>query len=336
VGPRRVTLGDVAREAGVSSTTVSYVINGRGPQMRIAPETEAKVRQAIDELGFRPSHLARNLRTKQTKTIGVIADQVASGGYSSKLLLGASTMAAEHGYLLMIAEGGADDADSLAWLVEEFHDRHVDFTLVATVVTRELGLPEGLDPARTVFLNCVDPVGSVPAVLPDEYGAGVLAAETILGAGIRSEVWVVGDHTTESALAGPLRVGGLTDRLAREGVRPPGVVPCPWDVRAARETVCRWLETKPSVRCIVALNDRIAFGVYQALWDAGRRVPGDVSVISFDGSDLASWLRPTLTSVQIPYEEMGAAAVRVLLDPTHAVGEVHLIPMQLQGGHSVS
>jgi LacI family transcriptional regulator len=330
-----VTLGDVAREAGVSSTTVSYVINGRGPQMRIAPETEAKVRRAIVDLGFRPSHLARNLRTKKTKTIGVIADQVASGGYSSQLLLGASTAAAEHGYLLMIAEGETDE-DSLDWLVEEFHDRHVDFTLVATVVTRELELPPGLDPTRTVFLNCVDPRRSVPAVLPDEYGAGTLAADTVLAAGVRGDLWVVGDHTIDSALAGPQRVAGLTDRLAREGVESPGILPCPWDVRAAREAVGRWLATEPSVQCIVALNDRIAFGVYQALWDAGLAVPGDVSVISFDGSDLASWLRPTLTSVQIPYQEMGAAAVRVLLDPTHATGEVHQVPMQLLAGGSVS
>lgn len=334
MGPRRVTLGDVAREAGVSSTTVSYVINGRGPQMRIAPETEAKVRRAIVDLGFRPSHLARNLRTKQTKTIGVIADQVASGGYSSQLLLGASTAAAEHGYLLMIAEGGT--GDDLGWLVEEFHDRHVDFTLVATVVTRELDLPPGLDPARTVFLNCVDPRRSVPAVLPDEYGAGALAAETVLAAGVRGDVWVVGDHSIDSALAGPQRVAGLTDRLARDGIGRPGIVPCPWDVREARDAVGRWLAMEPSVRCIVALNDRIAFGVYQALWDAGLGVPGDVSVISFDGSDLASWLRPSLTSVEIPYLEMGAAAVRVLLDPQHAKGAVHQIPMQLRAGSSVS
>ena len=335
MGSRRVTLGDVAKEAGVSSTTVSYVINGRGPQMRIAPETEAKVRAAIHHLGFRPSHLARNLRTKETKTIGVIADQVASGVYSSQLLLGASTVAAEHGYLLMVAEGGADD-DSLAWLVQEFHDRHVDFTLVATVVTRELDVPPGLDPSRTVFLNCVDPRRSVPAVLPDEYGAGALAAETVLAAGIRGDIWVVGDHTIDSALAGPQRVAGLTDRLARDGVDRPGIVPCPWDVPAARDAVARWLATAPDVRCIVALNDRIAFGVYQALWDDGRVVPQDVSVVSFDGSDLASWVRPSLTSVQIPYLEMGAAAVRVLLDPTHATGEVHLIAMQVKAGGSVS
>jgi LacI family transcriptional regulator len=90
------------------------------------------------------------------------------------------------------------------------------------------------------------------------------------------------------------------------------------------------------VQCIVALNDRIGFGVYQALWDAGLAVPEDVSVISFDGSDLASWLRPSLTSVQIPYLEMGAAAVRVLLDPSHATGEVHQIPTALRVGGSVS
>lgn len=332
---RRVTLGDVAKEAGVSSTTVSYVINGRGPQMRIAPETEAKVRQAIVDLGFRPSHLARNLRTKQTKTIGVIADQVASGGYSSQLLLGASTEAAEHGYLLMVAEGGTDE-DSLARLIGEFHDRHVDFTLLATVMTRELDLPPGLDPTRAVFLNCVDPRRSVPAVLPDEYGAGALAAETVLAAGVHGDVWVVGDHTIDSALAGPQRVAGLTDRLARDGVATPRVLPCSWDVRAARDAVGAWLATVPRVQCIVALNDRIGFGVYQALWDAGLAVPEDVSVISFDGSDLASWLRPSLTSVQIPYLEMGAAAVRVLLDPSHATGEVHQIPTALRVGGSVS
>jgi LacI family transcriptional regulator len=86
---------------------------------------------------------------------------------------------------------------------------------------------------------------------------------------------------------------------------------------------------------LICLNDRIAMGTYQALQAHRLEVPRDVSVVSFDGSELATWLRPEVTSVSLPYADLGAEAVRVLMDPRWATGGVIRVPMPLSGGASV-
>ena len=89
-GVRRVTLHDVAARAGVSTTTASYILNGRSDEMRIAPATQERVRPRAVELGYRPNPSARNLRTSTTRTVGLISDLVAGGQFASQMITGAS------------------------------------------------------------------------------------------------------------------------------------------------------------------------------------------------------------------------------------------------------
>lgn len=330
---RRATLVDVAERAGVSATTASYVVNGRSAQMRIAPETDRRVRRAVAELGYRPNRSARNLRTASTKTIGLISDFVAGGPFASQMLTGASNQTRASGRLLVIGETEGDpEVERL--LIEEMVDRQVDALLYATVVTSEVAAPEALAQVPTVLLNCVDPGLQVPAVLPDELAGGRTAAETVLRSGVRGEVWVVGEDPTPRALAGPLRLRGITARL--EEARHPlaGVVGCDWRVDQAYAAVSSWLAGGARPGALVCLNDRVGMGAYQALAEHRLRVPEDVVVVSFDGSELATWLRPSLTSVAVPYAELGARAVRTLLDPERAGGGVVTVSMPLEEGGS--
>jgi LacI family transcriptional regulator len=330
---RRVRLADVAARAGVSRTTASYVLNGTSAQMRISPETERRVRHAVVELGYRPNRSALSLRTAKTKTIGVISDFVASGGFASQMLSGASAAARSRDHLIVIGETEGDPAVE-AQMIDEMLDRQVDGVIYTTLVTAEVTAAAQLRQSRTVLLNCVDPEADLPAVLPDELHGGRSAAAVLLDAGVGDRVYVVGEEVNPRAIAGPLRLEGIEGALAAAGRPLEGVIPCFWDVEPAFEAVVAWLEKRTVPTAFVCMNDRIAMGTYQALASQGHQVPGDVSIVSFDGSELASWLRPALTSVCIPYAELGARAVHTLLDPEEAPAVLRM-PMSVLYGGSV-
>lgn len=326
------TLGDVAARAGVSRTTASYILNGRAEEMRISAETVVRVRSAAVELSYRPNRSARSLRTRRTATIGLISDRIAGEQYGGSMLTGASRAARELDHLVVMGESGGDpDLEQL--LVEEMLDREVDGVVYATHTARTVQMPEGLWGVRSVLLNCEDPVYGPPSVVPDDEGGGLAAVSVLLAAGI-CDVWVVGEGPTPEVTAGPRRMAGIAAGLAEAGVELAGVVPCDWTVMEAFAATSRWLASGGRAEGLVCMNDRIAMGAYQALADAGLRVPDDVSVVSFDGSELARWLRPVLTSVDLPFTELGVLAVRRLLDADDHGGTLS-VPMAVRHGGSV-
>ena len=334
VGRSRVTLSDVAARARVSATTASYILNGRSAEMRISPETERRVRAAVAELGYRPNRSARNLRTSTTKTFGVISDFVASGQYASQMLTGASAAARASGHLLVIGETEGD-ADVESLLIEEMLDRQVDGIIYVRLVHSEVTVPALLAHRRAVLLNCVDRRSPLPAVLPDERQGGRTASELLVSAGVAERVYVVGEDPTPKALAGPLRLDGVRDGLREAGLELGGVITCDWTVEAAYDAVHLWLMSGVQPSALVCLNDRVAMGTYQALAANGLDVPRDTAVLSFDGSELASWLRPPLTSVALPFAELGERAVRTLLDAPGGPDNVELVPMGVALGRSL-
>lgn len=329
---RKPTLSDVAQRAGVSSATASYILNNRSTQMRIAAETQERVRRAAAELSYRPNPHARGLRTASTRTVGMISDLIAGGQFATQLITGASTAAWSLDHVIVVGESGGDpELERL--LIEEMLDRRVDGIVYATLVTSEVTVPESLRDQHAVLLNCVDRSAALPAVLPDEYQGGRAAAAELLAGEVTNEVRVVGERPSAGAIAGRLRLDGLSDGLRSGGAEVAGELACPWEVQPAYEAVDRFLRTGGRPSALVCLNDRIAMGAYQALAEHGLVVPDDVSVVSFDGSDLARWLRPELTSVVLPYADLGSRAVELLLG-TGGTG-VQRLPMPVSYGASV-
>ena len=329
---RRITLRDVAARAGVHTSTASRAINQHTRSL-VDDQTVARILQAAQELGYRPNRSALSLRTAKTKTIGVVSDFVASGGFASQMLSGASAAARSRDHLIVIGETEGDPAVE-AQMIEEMLDRQVDGVIYATLVTAQVDAASQLRQSRTVLLNCVDPEAGLPAVLPDELQGGRSAAAVLLDAGLGARVYVVGEEVNPRAIAGPLRLEGIEAALAAAGTSLAGVIPCFWDVEPAYEAVAGWLAKRAIPTAFVCMNDRIAMGTYQALAGHGQHVPRDVSIVSFDGSDLATWLRPALTSVRIPYAELGALAVHTLLDAEAPPAVLH-VPMTLLNGESV-
>lgn len=335
--PKPARLRDVATRAGVSTTTVSYVLNGRAGQMRISPSTVTKVRAAAEILDYRPNPSARNLRTRTTATVGLVSDHVTDDQYGASTLAGAIRAARELGHLALVVEGGGDPELELG-LIEELLDRGVDGLVYATQTTRTIRLPEPLHGRPVVLLNCEDPQRPTPSVVPDDHTAGGAAAEVLRAAGV-TDIAVVGAPGADArGLAGPRRVAGIRARLAAADIEPPTMLSCEWTTAAAFDVTTRWLAEGGHVEGVICMSDRVAMGVYQALTEAGLRVPDDVSVVSCDGSALASWLRPALTSLNFPAAELGALAVRRLLtgrDRGHAASLRTTVPMSLRVGGSV-
>jgi LacI family transcriptional regulator len=327
----RVTLLDVARRAGVSRTTASFVMAGR-TDMRISAEAEHRVLHAARELNYRPNLMARSLRTKLTRTIGLVSDTIATEAFAGELIRGSLSTALLNQHLLFVGETGGDDTVEVQ-LVQDMLDRGVDGFIYASMYTRPARPPSTLRGHRFVLLNCVPDDHRIPAVLPDERGAGRIVAGTLLRAGHRDRIYVVGE-TPDEVYAARERRAGVEEALAQEGVKLAGTVDCLWWPEPSYAAVRDFLGTGVHAAALICLNDRVAFGAYQAIAEAGLSVPYDVSVVSFDDSHLASWLRPQLTSVAIPHFELGRRAVELLLAdaPPH---EVHQMPMPLRERASV-
>jgi LacI family transcriptional regulator len=329
--PPKVTMRNVAERAGVSSTTASFVLTGR-EGVRISDRTRERVLRAAKDLGYRPNVMAQSLRTKVTRTIGLISSAVVADRYAGELIRGSLVTAIRHEHLLVVAESEGDAATETR-LIEDLLSRQVDGVIYAVPSTRQVHLPQTLAGHPTVLLNCTAPVGPSTAVVPDEAEGGRAAAARLLLAGHRDGVHVVGRLPPEG-FATRARLSGIESALRAAGTRLAEPVECAWWPQPAYDAVRRLLNRGVRPAALVCMNDRIALGVYQALEQAGIAVPAEVSVLSFGDSALASWLRPPVTGVAMPYFEMGRAAVEALLaDPPRPA--VHRVAMPLRERASV-
>lgn len=346
MGRRRVTLADVAKATGVSTTTVSLVLSGRGRDLRISEEVERRVRATAQELGYRRNTLSVGLRTGRTQTIGFVSDTVASSLLAGNMIKGATEAAHARGFMLFFGETGGDPGVERA-LIEAMHDRHVDGIIFAAMYTRPLAVPEGLEHGPSVLLNALPAVrSSLPVVLPDEVGAGRAAARVLVEAGHRGGVHLVGagpgvEDVPPNSIAAAERLVGMGQEFDAAGVEVVSAHRCPkWMPEDGYDTT-REILRHHRPKALVCLNDRLAFGAYQALAEAGLRVPDDVSVVSFDDHPIASWVRPRLTTVALPHHRLGAKAVEVLFAVSGRRGRakpapvVHRVPMAVRYGESV-
>lgn len=329
--PPRITLREVAERAGVSRTTASFVLSGRR-DMRISADAEARVRQAARELNYRPSLLARSLRTNSSQTIGLLSDQIASEMFAGEAVRGALTSALQHEHLLFVGETGGDPEVERS-IIQGMLDRGVGGFVHASMYTQVVRIPAVLRRQPLVLMNSYTRGKRLPAVVPDETEGGRSVARELIDRGHRDGIVLVGEHLTQ-AVAGAERLTGIREVLAADGTDLAAIVECLWWPDHAYRAVSAFLAKGPRPSAFICLNDRIAFGVYQAVQERGWHVPADVSVISFDDSDLAGWLRPALTSVAIPYFEMGRRSIELLLMPD-TPAQVHLVPMPMHLRESV-
>jgi LacI family transcriptional regulator len=348
LSPRRITLAEVAEHAGVSRTTASLVLAGRGRELRISESVERRVVEAAKELEYRPNIVSRSLRTGTTRTIGFVSDTVATSRLAGDMIKGALEAARERGMMLFIGETEGE-ADLERGLLQAMSDRQVDGIIFASMFTRAVKVPAALTAGPAVLLNAVPKRASaLSSVVPNEVEAGRAAAGVLLDAGHRDGIHLIGAgprvrDVPPEALAGVERLTGIRDALGQAGVRIAGGRVCPdWQPEYGYEATRELLE-RARPRALICLNDRLALGAYQALDDFGLKIPADVSVVSFDDHPIATWIRPKLTTVALPHYELGRKAVEVLLaeidrdrEKTGQGGETHRVPMPVRIRDSVA
>jgi LacI family transcriptional regulator len=302
---------DVADRAGVSRTTVSLVLNGR--DARIAESTRRRVEQAARELNFRPSVAAQQLRTSRSRMIGLIGDEIASGPFAGGLIAGAQASASARSHALVVMNTGREG--DLAVDLQALEDRHADALIFATVMTRPVRLPDRrLAEHGVILLNCFDEELDLPSVLPDDRAGGAAAAELAAAAGHVRIALIGGEAGTWPATA---RLDGYRDALARRGIQfdPELVRHGNWHADSGYTEARQVLALANPPTALLCGNDRMALGAYDAIKELGLKIPDDISVIGYDDQqEIVGYMRPPLTTMRLPYYEMGEFAVAAILD----------------------
>jgi LacI family transcriptional regulator len=333
----RATLADVAKLAGLSKTAASMVLNGR-EGTRLSAEAHRRVFAAAAELGYRPNVAARSLRTQKSSTFAFISDIVATTRFAGEMIRGALDAAREHDHVLLIAETQGDESFEQQ-AIEAILDRQVDGVIYAAMATRQLVVPAALSTRPIVLLNAASTNGR-PCVLPDDEQAGHAVAKALIDAGHSDRIGLIGrnrlkESDPEVSLAADARLRGIHRALGTADSRLYASVSCSdWLPEHGYAAMQSLLRRRNQPTAVICLNDRLAFGAYQALADAGLGVPQDVSVVSFDDEAIAAWLRPGLSTAALPHEHMGRRAVELLL--AGAVADRCLIPMPLRRRGSIA
>ena len=323
---KKPSQNDVARLARVSRTTVSYVLNGTAST--IPQETQARVLAAAKGLRYRPHGLARGLRRSRTDTFGFISDEIATSPVAGAMIQGAQDAAWKGGIVLLMVNTGRDRAIE-ARALDIMLERRVDALIFATMRHTVIDPPEQLWEVPTVLLDARDSDESLPSVVPDEVGAAWTAVQTLLKHGHKRIGFI---NTMEPVPAATERLEGYRLALVNQGIAfdPALVAHCPNALPAdGEEATPQLLDLPQPPTAIFCFNDRIAMGAYRAINRRGLRIPDDISVIGFDNQDqIAAWLEPGLTTMQLPHSAMGAWAVEYLMSSIAVPSEADRQPPQ--------
>lgn len=303
------TIREVSRLAGVSTATVSRVLNGTTP---VATATRERVLEAIARLDFKPNTFARGLATNRSGGIGITVNEISSPSFGA-FINGVEQVVRAEGIHLIVSSGSADavlERASVDFLLE----RRCDGLIVQADALPDEALADLVRHASVpvvVFGRAIAEVADACVVLDNERG-GALATECLLRHG----------HRHIGHVAGPLSFADARDRHAgyRRALEAAGVA---YDERyvvastfleeGGASAVTQLIERVPKLSAVFVANDQMAAGAMRALRERGLRVPDDVSVVGYDDVFLARYLTPALTTVRQPLVEMGRAAAEVLL-----------------------
>lgn len=315
-----VTLRDIANEVGVSISAVSLVLNDRGDG-RVNPASAARIRAVADDLGYVPNLLARGLKTKQSLTIGLLADGVASTPFAGPMVAGAQTAAAESGYLLMLIDTvGMTGLESPA--VKALLQRNIEGLIVAPDYNSRVKLPRVPRSMPIVVLDGQPDGDETIAdwVAPDEVGGAATATRYLIKAGHRRIAMC--NLADERYIATGLRKQGYEEALREAGIVPDPalhVLSLELTAAAARAIGLELLQRHDRPTAVFCFSDKLAFGIYQAASQLGLRIPEDLSVVGFDNHPfVAESLLPGLTTIQLPHNFMGDWAARQLIARSRA------------------
>jgi DNA-binding LacI/PurR family transcriptional regulator len=301
------TIRDVARQAGVSTATVSRVISG---SVAARPQTRARVLAAAEMLGYRPSAVARSLKLRTTRTLGLLVTDI-QNPYYAEIVRAVEDAALERNLAVLLCNGADDPAREETYL-DLLVDRRVDGIIIASSGLQERhGAWLARRSVPVVLVNWTAPALRLPAILGDNRTGGRLATEHLLSLGHRR----IG-HLSAPArnAAASERLAGIGEALGEAGLDPGSLVVVEGDgqVAGGERAALELLDRTRGITGIVCYNDLTAIGAVRALRARGLQVPADVSIVGYDDIALSAWVDPPLTTIAQRTSEMGHWAVRRL------------------------
>jgi DNA-binding LacI/PurR family transcriptional regulator len=309
-----VTSADVARDSGVSRTTVSYVLNDT-PGVRVSDETRARVRASADRLGYHPSVAARTLRTGRSDLVLYVLPDWPLGPAVDTLLEHLAGELAERGLTLLVHQGRSG---------RPLHELWRSISPLAVVG----GLGFTTDDLESIRRAGILPIASAhPGDVPDVFGAtqqriGRMQAEHLVARGCPALGYAAPTDPRVAAFA-ELRLAGVRGACARAGLPAPVVVPVELTTESAGSALRAWRSGGDPVTGVAAYNDDVALAVLAAARAEGLRCPDELAVVGVDDTTAARFSEPTLTTVAQSLDAQArhlAATVVAALDGSAAAG----------------
>ena len=303
------TLKDVAERAGVSTATVSHVIN---ETRFVSEELRQRVYQAIEALNYRPNAIARSLRRRKTQNVGMIVPDI-SYPFLAEVVRGVEDTGFELGYNVILCDSDGD-LEREADYIELLQEKKVDGIVFAAAGESSSYVQALIEQGMPVVVCDRELPGvEVDTVIADNVGSGYQATEHLIGLGHRRIGCIAGPQELEISNK---RVEGYKGALEQHGIPPReelivrGDFRCRGGYEAMRELLA--LDAPPTA--VFACNDLMAMGAICAASKRRLRIPQDVAIVGCDDIALASFTNPSLTTVAQPKHEMGAAAVEILVE----------------------
>lgn len=312
---RRVTSKDVAARAGVSRTTVSYVLNNV-EAVNISEETRQRVLAAAEELGYVPDAAAQALRSGRTQTIGLILPRTQphpkADSAHFRIIEGLIEVAQQFDVRLLIdAVRETQDAHTYVKLAR---NKRIDGLILSDVRVDDLALTELASETFPLVVLGRLPGIKVSSVEFDNWSGARSAVEHLIGQG-HTRIGLIA-HAPTRFTGAEERIRGYQDALTGHGITVDQALIRYGDYSATSgyTAALSLLKVDPAPTALFVTSDEVVLGVLAALRKRNVSVPGDIAVVGFDDNPFAQYLSPPLTSVRLPFEEMGRQAGKILLD----------------------
>lgn len=317
-----VNISEIARRAGVSNAAVSrYLNNGY-----LSEEKRAAIRRVIEETGYRPSVQAQTLRTRRTRTVGVILPRIDSSAIGS-VMAGIDAALERRGFRLLLADTYNNPAKELEYL-DILDQQQVDgIILIATVFTP--GHIRALKTRRVPTVIVGQQLPNTPCVYHDDYHAFYDITRLVLERGCRRPGYI-------GALPQDKAVGQERSRAFQDAVREAGLpgytITADFSIASGRQRARELLERSGPLDALVCATDSIAAGALQYLRSQGLRAPEDILLTGHGASEISGVTTPTLTTIRYFYQESGAEAVSLLLE---RMENPELPPKEIKLGYAI-
>lgn len=311
---RRVTSEEVARRAGVSRTTVSFVLNGVRSG-KVSMTTKQRVLQAAHDLGYVPDAAARTLVSGKTGTIGLVvsrAEHIRVDAFVPQILDSLTRTCLRHGYRLLIET--SEDGQATYDYHQLVGAKQIDGLVVLNPDPRDNRLSALIDRSYPIALIGAYPHPDVAAVSVDSTAAMDGATTHLIDLGHERIGFIHYRHINDLGAGG--RFGGYRAALARAGIglNEPWVRSGNYSAESGYEAMKSLLSERNGPTAIVTGNDTIAVGAIAAIVESGRQVPGDIAIVGFDDIPLARYVVPALTTVRLPAGEMAKECAHMIVN----------------------